>query len=64
MPRLMAQVVTEIELVGGDASGGFSAGYEKHVATALQEAAQKPSLRTVQGHKVVSAEVGEIKASL
>ena len=64
MPRFMAQVVTEIEFVGDDASGGFAAGYGKHLATVLQEAAHKLSLRTIQSNKVLSVQVGEIKASL
>jgi hypothetical protein len=65
MRRFMAQVVTEIHFVGDDhASPEFAQGYEEHLATALQEAAQELSLRTVQGNKVVSVQVGEIKASV
>ena len=60
MPRFMAQVVTEIEFVGGDASDN----YEKHLAEVLRAAAQQLSLRTIQETKVVSVQVGEIKASL
>jgi hypothetical protein len=63
MPRFMAQVVTDIEFVGGSEGEGLAAAYEHQLADALQQAARKISLRTIQGNKVLSVQVGEIKVS-
>ena len=61
----MAHVVTEIQFVDGDdVSDGIREGYSKHLAEELQKAAQQLSLRTIQGTRVRTIQVAEIKSSL
>ncbi len=60
--RFITLMVTEIDFVeGGAATEGFAQGYEEHLITAVQEAAQKLSLRTIQGNRVEKVQVAEIK---
>ena len=60
MRRFMLLLVTEIDFVsqGNDSLAG---NYEQNLATVVQEAAQKLSLRAVQGTKVVKVQVAETK---
>jgi hypothetical protein len=60
MQRLILLLVTEIDFVG-QGNDSFAEGYEQHLATAVQEAAQNLRLRTVAGTKVVKVQVAEIK---
>jgi hypothetical protein len=60
--RFITLMVTEIDFVeGGAATDGFAQGYEEHLMADVQEAAQKLSLRTVQGNRVEKVQVAEIK---
>ena len=62
MQRFILLLVTEIDFVGGgQENDSFAEGYEQHLATVVQEAAQNLSLRTVAGTKVVKVQVAEIK---
>jgi len=57
-------LVTEIDFVDGGsdtATDRFAQGYEEHLMEVVQEAAQKLSLRTVQGNRVAKLQVAEIK---
>ena len=60
MQRFILLLVTEIDFVsqGNDSLAG---NYEQNLATVVQEAAQKLSLRAVQGTKVVKVQVAETK---
>jgi hypothetical protein len=60
MSRFLVQMVTEIDFVSGG-SDPVAHGYEQHVAEVVKEAAQRLSLRTIQGNKVVKVQVTEIK---
>ena len=65
MQRFMASVVTEVDFVDGDnVPDAAVENYERHLAETLQEAANQLSLATINGTKVLSVQVGEIKASL
>jgi hypothetical protein len=65
MRRFMVHLVTDVDFVDGDKnSDPVVPGYEQHIATTVQEAANGLSLRTIRGSKVVSVQVGEIKVSL
>ena len=45
----MTLLLTEIDFVGqGDGSEGVAQNYEKHLATAVQEAVKTLSLRTIR----------------
>jgi hypothetical protein len=59
MRRFMMLLVTEIDFV--EESDGIAQSYEKHLATAVQEAAKGLSLRTIGGTEVVKVQVAEIK---
>jgi hypothetical protein len=65
MRRFMTLLVTEIDFVDGDqVSDAIVQGYEQHLATAVQDASKKLSLRTVKGNQVVKVQVAEIKGLL
>src|SRR5204862_3059429 len=65
MRRFIALVATEIDFVSGDNEpDGVAQSYEKHLAEMLQEAANKLSLRTIKGNKVVKVQVAEIKGQI
>ena len=58
----MTPLLTEIDFVGqGDESDGVAQNYEKHLATAVQEAVKTLSLRTIRGSQVVQVQIAEIK---
>jgi hypothetical protein len=58
----MTLLLTEIDFVGqGDESDGVAQNYEKHLATAVQEAVKTLSLRTIRGSRVVQVQIAEIK---
>jgi len=62
MRRFITLLETEIDFVDGDSvSDEIAQGYEKHLMTVVQEVAQKLSLRTIQGNRVVRLQVAEIK---
>jgi len=58
MQRFMVLMVTEIDFVPG--SEDTVPNYEEHVAEAVKAAAEKLSLRSVQGNRVVKVQVTEI----
>jgi hypothetical protein len=60
MRRFMLLLVTDVEFVGQD-NDSLAENYERNLATAVQEAAQKLSLRAVQGTNVVKVQVAEIR---
>jgi hypothetical protein len=59
MRRFLVQMVTEIDFVSG--TDGTAHNYEQHVAEVVKEAAQRLSLRTIQGNRVAKVQVTEIK---
>lgn len=59
MRRFMVLMVTEIDFVSG--TDGTAQNYENHVAEVVKEAAEKLSLRTIEGNRVVKVQVTEIK---
>lgn len=62
MRSFITLLVTEIDFVDDDlASDEVAQNYEKHLMTAIQEAADGLSLRTIRGTKVVKLQVAEIK---
>ena len=64
MRRFISLLVTEVDFVDGAASDEIAQEYEKHLMTAVQEVAQKLSLRTIQGNRVAKLQVAEIKGSI
>jgi hypothetical protein len=64
MRRFISLLVTEVDFVDGAASDKIVQEYEKHLMTAVQEVAQKLSLRTIQGNRVAKLQVAEIKGSI
>jgi hypothetical protein len=62
MRRFRVHFVTEIDFVDGDeASDAAALNYKKHLAEAVQDAAQNLSLRTIHGGRVEKVQVEEIK---
>jgi hypothetical protein len=59
MRRFMVLMVTEIDFVSDTDEAAQN--YEKHVAEVVKEAAEKLSLRTIEGNRVVKVQVTEIK---
>jgi DNA primase len=58
----MTLLLTEIDFVGqGNQPDGVARSYEKHLATAVQEAVKTLSLRTIRGPQVVQVQIAEIK---
>ena len=65
MRRFMVHLVTEIDFEDGDeASDETVQNSKKHLKETVQSAAQGLSLRTIQGARVESVSVAEIKAEL
>jgi SHS2 domain-containing protein len=65
MRRFMVHLVTEVEFEDGDeASDKTVQNYQKHLKETVQNAAQGLLLRTINGSRVESVSVVEIKAEL
>jgi hypothetical protein len=65
MRRFMVHLVTEIDFVDGDeASDAAAQNYQKHLSETVRNAAQGLSLRTINGGRVESVSVAEIKTEL
>jgi hypothetical protein len=65
MRRFKVHLVTEIDFVDGDeASDAAAQNYMKHLADALDDAAQSLSLRTIKNTLVRTVAVTEIKDEL
>jgi hypothetical protein len=63
MRRFMVHLETDVSFVDGDnVSDAIVENYAKHLAETLTDAAKNLSLRTVNGSKVASVQVGAIKA--
>jgi hypothetical protein len=65
MHRFVTLLVTEADFVDPDpVADGVVQNYEKHLATEMQDVANKLTLRTLKGHNVVKVQVTEIKGLL
>ena len=65
MRRFMVHRVTEVEFEDGDeASDKTVQNYQKQLSETVRNAAQGLSLRTIQGARVETVSVTEIKAEL
>src|ERR1700733_3498869 len=65
MRRFMVHLVTEVEFEDGDeASDKTVQNYQKQLSETVRNAAQGLSLRTIQGTRVETVSVTEIKAEL
>jgi hypothetical protein len=65
MRRFMVHLVTEVEFEDGDeASDKTVQNYQKQLSETVRNAAQGLSLRTIQGARVETVSVTEIKAEL
>jgi hypothetical protein len=65
MRRFMVHLVTEVEFEDGDeASAKTVQNYQKQLSETVRNAAQGLSLRTIQGARVETVSVTEIKAEL
>jgi hypothetical protein len=65
MRRFMVHLVTEVEFEDGDeASDDAVRNYRKHLSETIRNAVQGLSLRTVQGARIESVSVAEIKDEL
>ena len=62
--RFMVMLTTDVDFVGDDPTDGVAENYEKHLLEEVRNAAQKLSLRTMAGHKIMKAQAVEIKGAI